>query len=38
MRDRLSALLPPVQILQPYPNLRFDAKYHSIRGKNRVVQ
>jgi len=36
MRDRLSALLPPVQILQPYPNLRFDAKYHSIRGKNRV--
>ena len=36
LRDRLSALLPPVQILQPYPNLRFDAKAHSIRGKNRV--
>jgi group II intron reverse transcriptase/maturase len=36
LRDRLSALLPPVQILQPYPDRRFDAKYHSIRGKNRV--
>jgi len=34
--QRFGALLPPVQILQPYPNLRFDAKYHSIRGKNRV--
>src|ERR1019366_8127187 len=36
LRDRLSALLPPVQILQPYPNLRFDAKHHSIRGRHRV--
>ena len=36
LRDRLSALLPPVQILQPYPDRRFDANYHSIRGKNRV--
>jgi hypothetical protein len=34
--QRCGALLPPVQILQPYPNLRFDAKYPSIRGKNRV--
>jgi group II intron reverse transcriptase/maturase len=34
--ERLSAFLPPVQILQPYPSVRFDAKYHSIRGKNRV--
>jgi RNA-directed DNA polymerase len=34
--ERLSALLPPVQILQPYPNLRFDANHYSIRGKNRV--
>jgi len=36
LRDRLSALLPPVQILQPYPDRRFNAQYHSIRGKNRV--
>jgi RNA-directed DNA polymerase len=36
LRDRLSALLPPVQILQPYPDRRFDARYHSIQGKNRV--
>jgi len=34
--DRLSVLLPPLQILQPYPNVRFDAKHPSIRGKNRV--
>ena len=34
--QRFGALLPPVQILQPYPNLRFDAKHYSIRGKNRV--
>ena len=34
--QRFGALLAPVQILQPYPNLRFDAKYHSIQGKNRV--
>jgi group II intron reverse transcriptase/maturase len=34
--DRLSALLPPVQILHPYPSVRFDAKHPSIRGKNRV--
>lgn len=33
---RLGALLPPVQILQPYPNLRFDAKHPTIRGRNRV--
>jgi RNA-directed DNA polymerase len=35
-RDRLGTLLPPVQILQPYPDLRFDAKHPNIRGKNRV--
>ena len=34
--ERLGALLPPVQILQPYPNVRFDAKHPKIRGKNRV--
>jgi RNA-directed DNA polymerase len=33
-RERLGVLLPPVQILQPYPNVRFDAKH--IRGRNRV--
>ena len=32
--EKLGALLPPVQILQPYPDVRFDAKH--IRGKNRV--
>ena len=35
-QERLAALLPPVQILQPYPNVRFDAKHPYIRGKNRV--
>ena len=35
-RDGLGSLLPPIQILQPYPNVRFDAKYPNIRGKNRV--
>jgi group II intron reverse transcriptase/maturase len=35
-RERLGALLPPVQILQPYPSVRFDAKHPNIRGKNRV--
>jgi hypothetical protein len=34
--ERLAVLLPPVQILQPYPNVRFDAKDPNIRGKNRV--
>jgi RNA-directed DNA polymerase len=33
---RLGALLPPLQILQPYPSVRFDAKHPTIRGKNRV--
>jgi RNA-directed DNA polymerase len=32
----LGALLPPVQVLQPYPGVRFDAKHPHIRGKNRV--
>ena len=35
-RDGLGSLLPPVQILQPYPDARFDAKHPPIRGKNRV--
>lgn len=34
--ERFGALLPPVQTLQPYPSVRFDAKHYSIRGKNRV--
>jgi len=33
---RLGVLLPTVQILQPYPDIRFDAKHPHIRGKNRV--
>jgi len=32
----LEPLLPPVQVLHPYPDARFDAKYPRIRGKNRV--
>jgi RNA-directed DNA polymerase len=32
----LGTLLPRVQILQPYPDIRFDAKHPNIRGKNRV--
>jgi group II intron reverse transcriptase/maturase len=35
-RERLGSLLPPVQILQPYPDVRFDATHPHIRGKNRV--
>jgi RNA-directed DNA polymerase len=34
--DGLGALLPPIEILQPYPSARFDAKYPNIRGRNRV--
>jgi RNA-directed DNA polymerase len=33
---RLDPLLPPVQILHPYPDMRFAAKYPHILGKNRV--
>jgi len=33
---RLVPLLPPVQILHPYPDVRFAAKYPHILGKNRV--
>ena len=32
----LGVLLPPVRILQPYPDVRFDAKHPHIRGRNRV--
>ena len=35
-RERLGDLLPPVQILQPHPDVRFDAKHPNIRGRNRV--
>jgi RNA-directed DNA polymerase len=35
-RQGLGSLLPPIRILQPYPNIRFDAKHPKIRGKNRV--
>jgi group II intron reverse transcriptase/maturase len=35
-RERLGSLLPPVQILQPYPDVRFDAEHSHIRGRNRV--
>jgi len=35
-QECLGALLPPVQILQPYPDVRFDAKHPHIRGRNRV--
>jgi RNA-directed DNA polymerase len=34
--ERLGNLLPPVRILQPYPDVRFDAKHPNIRGRNRV--
>jgi group II intron reverse transcriptase/maturase len=33
---RLAPLLPAVQVLHPYPDVRFDAKYPNIRGRNRV--
>jgi hypothetical protein len=35
-RESLGSLLPPIQILQPYPSVRFDAKHPNIRGRNRV--
>ena len=35
-KSRLEPLLPPVQILHPHPDLRFDAKHPIIQGKNRV--
>jgi len=34
--ESLGSLLPPIQILQPYPSVRFDAKHPNIRGRNRV--
>ena len=33
---RLDPLLPPVQIVHPYPDARFDARYSNILGRNRV--
>ena len=35
-KARLDPLLPPVQVLHPYPDARFDAKHPHIRGRNRV--
>ena len=35
-KARLDPLLPPVQIMQPYPDVRFAAQHPSILGKNRV--
>jgi RNA-directed DNA polymerase len=35
-REGLGSMLPPIQILQPYPSVRFDAKHPNIQGKNRV--
>ena len=35
-REGLGSLIPPVQILQPYPDVRFDVKHPNLRGKNRV--
>jgi len=32
----LASLLPPVQIMHPYPDVRFAAKHPSILGKNCV--
>ena len=34
--ERLGSLLPPVRILHPYPDLRFEAKHPYIQGRNRV--
>jgi hypothetical protein len=33
---RLGSLLPAVQTLHPCPDIRFDAKYPHIQGRNRV--
>ena len=35
-KHRLDPLLPIVQVLHPYPDARFGAKYPHILGKNRV--
>src|SRR6516164_85304 len=35
-KARLDPLLPPVQVLHPYPDAHFDAKHPHIRGRNRV--
>jgi hypothetical protein len=34
--EALDSLIPPVQILQPYPSLPFDAKHPQIQGRYRV--
>jgi hypothetical protein len=35
-KARLAPLIPVVQVLHPYPDARFIAKYPRIQGKNRV--
>jgi len=35
--ERLASLLPPVQVLHPYPNVRFAAKHPNIQGKTVCV-
>jgi RNA-directed DNA polymerase len=32
----LESLMPSVQVLHPYPDVRFATKYAHIQGKNRV--
>ncbi len=34
--EGLGAMIPEIQTMHPYPNVRFDAKHPHIRGKNRV--
>jgi group II intron reverse transcriptase/maturase len=34
--ESLGSLLPSIEILQPYPSVRFDAKHPHIQGRNRV--
>jgi group II intron reverse transcriptase/maturase len=36
LKARLEPLLPPVQVLHPYPDARFAAKHPNILGRNRV--
>jgi RNA-directed DNA polymerase len=35
-RESLGKLLPPIQILHPYPDARFAARQAQIQGRNRV--
>jgi RNA-directed DNA polymerase len=33
---RFAALLPPIRVMHPYPDVRFDVKHPNIQGRNRV--